>query len=123
MAVSLTIGQRAADIAAAGFGSWRFIILLNSGVAIWCGLNWVLHRPFDPYPFILLNLIFSWFAGNQAPIIMISQRRQEELSRQQQRHMLTLQEAIYVHLLEKSPKAVAGTDEGLEDLNDATFNA
>lgn len=78
-----TIGQRAADIAAKNIGSWPFIISFNLVVAGWMMINGILDRPFDAYPYILLNLAFSWLAGVQAPLIMISQKRQDELQQQQ----------------------------------------
>lgn len=74
----LTFGDRAADAVAAGMGSWRFIIIQSAIVLVWISFNlWLLSRhPFDPYPFILLNLLFSTQAAYAAPIIMKSQNRQ-----------------------------------------------
>jgi len=77
-----TLGQRAADLASKHIGSWSFLIGFNLFVAVWCFINVMLGRSaFDPYPYILLNLVFSWLAGVQAPVIMISQNRQEEVQR------------------------------------------
>lgn len=74
-------------------------------------LNFVLrNHAFDPFPYILLNLVFSWLAGVQAPLIMISQNRQEEISRQQQRYMLNMQEAVYAFIIEKNPALACPTD-------------
>ena len=80
---NLTFGQRMADKIAKFGGSWSFIITFFSFIMIWIGINiWVLlTKPFDPYPFILLNLILSCLAAIQAPIIMMSQNRQEEKDR------------------------------------------
>ncbi len=79
----LTFGQRLSDKIAEFGGSWRFIIIFFSVLAGWIALNaWVLLRqPFDPYPFILLNLVLSCLAAIQAPIIMMSQNRQEAKDR------------------------------------------
>jgi len=73
----LTFGQRVADRVAAFGGSWPFIILFAAIMVLWMGANVVLlSRPFDPYPFILLNLALSTVAALQAPVIMMSQNRQ-----------------------------------------------
>jgi len=78
-----TIGQKIADKVAKFGGSWTFIISFTIFLLIWMGINvWVLAtRPFDPYPFILLNLILSTLAALQAPVIMMSQNRQEDKDR------------------------------------------
>ena len=73
----LTFGQRIADRVAAFGGSWPFIILFATIMVVWMVSNiLLLSRPFDPYPFILLNLALSTVAALQAPIIMMSQNRQ-----------------------------------------------
>lgn len=74
----MTFGQRAADRIAQFGGSWPFIALFGAILIVWMGINtWVLaSRPFDPYPFILLNLVLSTLAALQAPVIMMSQNRQ-----------------------------------------------
>lgn len=75
--------SRLADKVAAFGGSWRFISLFGFLLALWIAVNIsMLARPFDPYPFILLNLILSTLAAIQAPIIMMSQNRKEEKDRQ-----------------------------------------
>jgi uncharacterized membrane protein len=75
----LTFGERLSDQIASFGGSWRFIILFGAVLFGWIILNGVflLNRAFDPYPFILLNLILSTLAAIQAPIIMMSQNRAE----------------------------------------------
>jgi uncharacterized membrane protein len=80
---SLTIGQKLADKMADFGGSWRFIILFMIVIFSWLGLNSFLlfKRPFDPFPFILLNLVLSCIAAIQAPVIMMSQKRQESRDR------------------------------------------
>ncbi len=79
----LTFGQRLSDRIASFGGSWRFIILFGSVLFGWIILNaiFLLNRGFDPYPFILLNLILSCLAAIQAPIIMMSQNRSEARDR------------------------------------------
>lgn len=79
----LTTGQKMADKIAEFGGSWTFIIFFFTFLLIWMFVNiWVLAtRPFDPYPFILLNLILSCLAAIQAPIIMMSQNRKEQKDR------------------------------------------
>jgi len=75
-----SIGQRLADKVATFGGSWKFIILFSVIIFVWITANIVLlaNKGFDPYPFILLNLILSCLAALQAPVIMMSQNRQEE---------------------------------------------
>lgn len=88
MEAELTVGQRIADRVAAFGGSWTFIIAFFSFILIWMLVNvWMFAaKPFDPYPFILLNLILSCLAAIQAPIIMMSQNRQEQKDRQRSEH-------------------------------------
>jgi uncharacterized membrane protein len=79
---SLTFGVRVADAVAKGMGSWKFIIAQSVLVILWMGLNvigFMFH--WDVYPFILLNLLFSTQAAYAAPIIMMSQNRQNERDR------------------------------------------
>lgn len=84
----LTLGERLADAIAAFGGSWTFILLFGAVILVWVLINAValLARPFDPYPFILLNLVLSCLAAVQAPIIMMSQNRQEQRDRLQAEH-------------------------------------
>ncbi|MDH6253616.1 putative membrane protein [Chryseobacterium sp. H1D6B] len=84
----LTLGQRLADSVAAFGGSWIFIIIFFGFIVVWMFINiWFLaSKPFDPYPFILLNLILSCLAAIQAPIIMMSQNRQEQKDRKRSEH-------------------------------------
>ncbi len=79
----LTFGQRLSDKMASFGGSWRFIIIFACILVLWIFVNSLLLtlKPFDPYPFILLNLILSCLAAIQAPIIMMSQNRQEAKDR------------------------------------------
>lgn len=79
-----TFGQKVADKVAAFGGSWTFIISFFVFILLWIGVNvyFLTNTGFDPYPFILLNLILSCLASLQAPIIMMSQNRQEEKDRE-----------------------------------------
>ena len=79
----LTFGQRMADRVAEFGGSWNFLLCFAAVLFLWIGVNCMafLWRPFDPYPFILLNLVLSCLAAVQAPIIMMSQNRQEAKDR------------------------------------------
>ncbi len=80
---ALTTGQRIADKVASFGGSWSFIISFCVILFCWIAVNVILaSKAFDPYPFILLNLILSCIAALQAPVIMMSQNRQEEKDRQ-----------------------------------------
>ena len=81
---TLTYGQRIADAVANGMGSWGFIIGQSIFVLIWMTLNVIgFIQHWDPYPFILLNLIFSTQAAYAAPIIMMAQNRQSQRDRVQ----------------------------------------
>ena len=78
-----SVGQKAADKIAKFAGSWAFIISFVSVLFVWMLVNILLAaKSFDPYPFILLNLVLSCVAAIQAPLIMMSQNRQEEKDRQ-----------------------------------------
>ena len=79
----MTLGQRLADRVAHFGGSWTFIAIFAGILFVWMGINvWVMAaKPFDPYPFILLNLVLSTLAALQAPVIMMSQNRQAEKDR------------------------------------------
>lgn len=80
-AQTLTFGNKMADKIAASVGSWSFIIVALSLIAIWILLNTIFKKLFDPFPFILLNLVLSCTAAIQAPVIMMSQNRQEDKDR------------------------------------------
>ena len=80
----LGFGQRLADSVANGMGSWSFIIIQTLFVVLWMGINVVGYiNHWDPYPYILLNLVFSTQAAYAAPIIMMAQNRQNERDRAQ----------------------------------------
>lgn len=99
----LTIGQKLADKVAAFGGSWRFITIFGIFILIWMIINiiFLATKAFDPYPFILLNLILSCLAALQAPIIMMSQNRQEEKDREraQKDYMVNIKSEMEVRML------------------------
>ena len=79
-----TFGQKVADTVAKGMGSWNFIIFQSILVTAWIGVNVFAYTyRWDPYPFILLNLLFSTQASYAAPIIMMAQNRQADRDRAQ----------------------------------------
>lgn len=84
----LTVGQKLADSVARFGGSWIFIITFFSFILVWMIANIIVlsRQPFDPFPFILLNLLLSCLAAIQAPIIMMSQNRQEQKDRVRGEH-------------------------------------
>lgn len=85
--VPRTVGERVADTVANSMGSWRFIITQTVIVALWIVLNILaIVKHFDPYPFILLNLLFSTQAAYAAPVIMMSQNRQSQKDRLRDDH-------------------------------------
>lgn len=83
-AAQLTVGQRVADQVAVTMGSWPFIIIQSVVLIIWIILNVTAYiARWDPYPFILLNLALSFQAAYAAPVIMMSQNRQQEIDRRE----------------------------------------
>jgi uncharacterized membrane protein len=102
----LTVGDRMADKLADFGGSWRFIAIFVAILLAWIVVNAIvlISKPFDPYPFILLNLVLSCLAAIQAPIIMMSQNRQEAKDRLQAQHdyLVNLKAELEIrHLHEK----------------------
>ena len=122
----LTLGQRWADHIASFGGSWTFILLFFGVILGWILLNVaVLRRPvFDPYPFILLNLLLSCLAALQAPVIMMSQNRQEEKDRERAKkdYMINLKAELELrvmhekldHLTQQQAQATQHLSEVLE---------
>lgn len=99
----LTTGQKIADKIAEFGGSWTFILTFFSFILIWITVNiyFLATQPFDPFPFILLNLILSCLAAIQAPFIMMSQNRQEQKDRQRGEHdyKINLKAELEIQLL------------------------
>ncbi len=92
MGVNRTVGERVADGVAASVGSWPFIITQTIMLAAWIVANavlirgWLGGKPFDPYPFILLNLVLSFQAAYTGPVVMMSQNRQAAKDRDEAEH-------------------------------------
>ncbi len=102
---TLTFGQKLSDKVASFGGSWKFIISFGIFLVIWMTINSILPlvTRFDPYPFILLNLLLSTIAALQAPIIMMSQNRKEakERIRSENDYMIDLKSEIQIRSLHK----------------------
>ena len=100
-----TFGQVVADKVADFGGSWTFIISFFVFILIWIASNVyiLLNKGFDPYPFILLNLILSCLAALQAPVIMMSQNRQEEKDRERAKkdYMINLKSELEIRMLDE----------------------
>jgi uncharacterized membrane protein len=120
----LTFGQKIADKVASFGGSWTFIISFGVFILIWISINmfWLVNKGFDPYPFILLNLILSCLAALQAPVIMMSQNRQEEKDREraQNDYMINLKSELEIRTLhEKVDHFVMDQQQELLDIQKA----
>ena len=87
-----TVGERTADGVAAAVGSWPFIIVQSTLLIVWILSNavlikdWIGGAPFDPYPFILLNLVLSFQAAYTGPVVLMSQNRQAAKDRDEAEH-------------------------------------
>jgi uncharacterized membrane protein len=116
-----SFGERAADSLAAFGGSWTFILFFAVVLAVWMAVNvtGLLVRPFDPYPFILLNLVLSTLAALQAPVIMMSQRRLEQRDRlrAENDYKVNLKAELEIrHLHEKIDHQLAGQWQRLAEI-------
>ena len=112
-----TLGQRAADAIAKFAGSWAFIFSFTGGLVLWMVVNALLAaRAFDPYPFILLNLVLSCIAAIQAPLIMMSQNRQEEKDRRRAEndYKVNLKTEIMIEDLYDKVNAILAKQSALE---------
>jgi uncharacterized membrane protein len=101
--LSLTLGERVADRVAAVMGSWTFIIAQSILLAIWVTLNIIsVVKHWDPYPFILLNLMLSFQAAYAAPVVMMSQNRQSAIDRRDAKHdyEVNLKSELEIELLQ-----------------------
>ena len=118
----ITLGQRAADAIARFAGSWAFIFSFTGVLVAWMVINVILAaKAFDPYPFILLNLVLSCVAAIQAPLIMMSQNRQEEKDRRRAEndYKVNLKTEIMIEDLYDKLNAVLAKQTALEKrLND-----
>ena len=114
-----TLGQRAADAIAKFAGSWAFIFSFTGVLVLWMVINTVLAaQAFDPYPFILLNLVLSCVAAIQAPLIMMSQNRQEEKDRRRAEndYKVNLKTEIMIEDLYDKVNAILAKQSALEKL-------
>lgn len=112
-----TFGQRAADTIAKFAGSWAFIFSFTGVLVLWMIVNVVLAlKAFDPYPFILLNLVLSCVAAIQAPLIMMSQNRQEEKDRRRAEndYKVNLKTEIMIEDLYDKVNAILARQSALE---------
>ena len=113
-----TLGQRAADAIAKFAGSWAFIFSFTGILIIWMVINIILaSKAFDPYPFILLNLVLSCVAAIQAPLIMMSQNRQEEKDRRRAEndYKVNLKTEIMIEDLYDKVNAILAKQSALEN--------
>ena len=114
-----TLGQRAADAIAKFAGSWAFIFSFTGVLILWMVVNALLaSKAFDPYPFILLNLVLSCVAAIQAPLIMMSQNRQEEKDRHRAEndYKVNLKTEIMIEDLYDKVNAILAKQSELEKL-------
>ena len=112
-----TLGQRTADSIAKFAGSWAFIFSFTGVLILWMVVNTVLDaKAFDPYPFILLNLVLSCVAAIQAPLIMMSQNRQEEKDRRRAEndYKVNLKTEIMIEDLYDKVNAILAKQSALE---------
>ena len=112
-----TLGQRAADAIARFAGSWAFIFSFTGVLILWMVVNTLLAaRAFDSYPFILLNLVLSCVAAIQAPLIMMSQNRQEEKDRRRAEndYKVNLKTEIMIEDLYDKVNAILAKQSALE---------
>ena len=118
-----TLGQRAADAIAKFAGSWAFIFSFTGVLILWMVVNVLLAaRAFDPYPFILLNLVLSCVAAIQAPLIMMSQNRQEAKDRQRAENVDGADIVIYSAAIAKSnPERMRAEELGIPQMERATL--
>ena len=112
-----TLGQRSADAIARFAGSWAFIFAFTGVLILWMVINTILaSNAFDPYPFILLNLVLSCVAAIQAPLIMMSQNRQEEKDRRRAEndYKVNLKTEIMIEGLYDKVNAILAKQSALE---------
>ena len=112
-----TLGQRSADAIARFAGSWAFIFAFTGVLILWMVINTILAaKAFDPYPIILLNLVLSCVAAIQAPLIMMSQNRQEEKDRRRAEndYKVNLKTEIMIEDLYDKVNAILAKQSALE---------
>ncbi len=118
----LTFGERAADKLKQGFGSWAFLIGLNIIIVAWVAANtFVLGHPFDPYPFILLNLGLSWLAAQQGGALQIAANRGDRINSEVA--VRTEQHTTQLLDMNKTQLAILQRLQGLDDTVDGLAKA
>ena len=123
LGVRRTTGERVADAVAAGVGSWPFIIVQSTLLIVWILLNaflirdWLNGEPFDPYPFILLNLMLSFQAAYTGPVVMMSQNRQaaKDRDKAEQDYEVNDEALLRLKRLEETLAEIRGALEGGTD--------
>ena len=115
-----TLGERVADKAASGIGSWWFLGIQSVLILVWLGLNiWALTHHWDPYPFILLNLMFTIQAAYTGPVLLLSGNRQAQKDRLRLEHTAEVSESAEkatVQILEEIERNTEATLKVLEHL-------
>ena len=98
-----TPGERAADAVTGSVGSWRFLIIQSVILVAWLGVNSVLPSAWDPYPYILLNLMLSFQAAYTAPVLLMSQNREARIERAKLEYYykINLKQEMEIELLHK----------------------
>ena len=100
-----SVGERVADVVAARVGSWPFILTQSAALVLWIlyngyvAIRLISGHPFDPYPFILLNLALSFQAAYTGPIVMMSQNRQSAKDRDMAEHDFSINQRSFDHLV------------------------
>ena len=96
----MSLGEKLSDLVAEQLGTWKFVGILSTATAIW--VSWNIHAPkskqFDPYPFVALNLAYSFLAGYTAPILLMSSNRQAEIDRKRSIENLNIDRMDHEHI-------------------------
>ena len=119
----LTFGQRAADIMRNSMGSWPFVFAFLFFMIMWASVNvfWLGHQAFDPYPFILLNLLLSTLAGLQGAILLIAAKRADAIAAAQALHHLQMS-ADTARLLTESHVTLQAVHELLKEHDNGRYD-
>ena len=119
----LTFGQRAADIMRNSMGSWPFVFAFLFFMIMWASVNvfWLGHQAFDPYPFILLNLLLSTLAGLQGAILLIAAKRADAIAAAQALHHLQISEDT-ARLLTESHVTLQAVHELLKEHDNGRYD-
>lgn len=111
----MTLGEKLSETVAKQLGTWKFVLFLSTATACW--ITWNTHAPknrrFDPYPFVALNLCYSFLAGYTAPILLMSASRQAELDRRRSIENLEIDRMDHAHIHSMLHK-IQGIEEDIE---------